>query len=323
MKAGITDSHQKRIDNAMQEILAETEATPISEVNVDQLQPYPQHPFRMYEGERLHDMVESVKQDGIIQPIVVRRIDNGTLQILAGHNRVAAAKAAGMTTVPARVLDDVDDVTAERVVYTTNFLQRSISDMAPSEAAALVSRAKDSLTFLGWRGNSKNSYRSREIVADRYGLSQYQLDMYLRIDKLLEDLKPYVDEERIRCTAAVDISHISYPHQLVIAELLRENPALKISGINAEYFKTMDKKGLLTPEIISETLIGFADENVAEEEHEVVTKKRRTVPHGLIIRLSVQEAEIYFPGLSSMQAKEKILDAMRLYHAQGGHNADL
>lgn len=309
MKASITDSHQKRIDNAMQEILAGTEAAPISEVNVDQLQPYPQHPFKLYEGERLQHMIESIKLDGVIHPIVIRRLDDGALQILAGHNRVNAAKLVGLRTVPARILDDVDDVTAKRIVYSTNFIQRTISEMSHSEAAALVSRAKASLTFLGWRGKSKEGYRSREIVADKYGLTQSKLDIYLRIDLLIEDLKPFVDDSRIPLTAAVDISHISYAHQAVIAELLRENPGLEISCINAEYFRTMDKKGKLTQELIKEILLGIEDEPITEDDASS-PKRHRSVSKGMSITLPPKIVQRYFDGQGKAQVREQVIEAI-------------
>lgn len=312
MKTGVTVSNQKRIDNAVQEILAETEVAPISEVNVDQLQPYPQHPFKLYEGERLQHMIESIKLDGVIHPIVVRRLDDGTLQILAGHNRINAARLVGLSTVPARILDDVDDVTAKRIVYSTNFIQRTISEMPHSEAAALVSRAKASLTFLGWRGKSKEGYRSREIVADKYGLTQSKLDIYLRIDLLIEDLKPFVDDSRIPLTAAVDISHISYAHQAFIAELLRENPGLEISCINAEYFRTMDKKGKLTPELIKEILLGIEDEPITEDD-DSPPKRRCSVPKGMSITLPPDIVQRYFKGQGKAQVREQVIDAIVAY----------
>ena len=260
-------------------------------------------------------MIESIKLDGVIHPIVIRRLDDGALQILAGHNRVNAAKLVGLRTVPARMLDDVDDVTAKRILYSTNFIQRTISEMPHSEAAALVSRAKASLTFLGWRGKSKEGYRSRDIVADKYGLTQSKLDTYLRIDLLLEDIKPFVDEGRIPLTAAVDISHISYPHQVVMAELLRESPGLEISCINAEYFRTMDKTGKLTPELIKEILLGVEDEPITEDE-DSSPKRHRSVSKGMSITLPTDIVQRYFEGQGKAQIREQIIEAIVSYFAR-------
>lgn len=254
-------------------------------------------------------MIESIKLDGVIHPIVIRRLDDGALQILAGHNRVNAAKLVGLRTVPARMLDDVDDVTAKRILYSTNFIQRTISEMPHSEAAALVSRAKASLTFLGWRGKSKEGYRSREIVADKYGLTQSKLDIYLRIDLLIEDLKPFVDDSRIPLTAAVDISHIPYAHQAVIAELLRENPGLEISCINAKYFRTMHKMGKLTPELIKEILLGAEDEPATEDD-DSSPKRHRTVSKGMSITLPPNIVQRYFDGQGKAQVREQVIEAI-------------
>lgn len=110
---------------------------PQCEIPIDSLTPFKKHPFRLYTGERLDDMVESIRQHGVLIPIIVRRTD-GILEILSGHNRTNASKLAGRTTIPAIVHDNLSDADAWVYVIETNLLQRSFADMSHSEKAAVI-----------------------------------------------------------------------------------------------------------------------------------------------------------------------------------------
>ena len=107
-------------------------------VEIDRLVPFKNHPFKLYEGERLSDMVESIKANGIITPVIVRPIDEESYEILSGHNRIEAAKAAGLETVPVIIRNDLSDDEALLVVTETNLCQRSFSDLSHSERAAAL-----------------------------------------------------------------------------------------------------------------------------------------------------------------------------------------
>jgi ParB family chromosome partitioning protein len=104
---------------------------------IETLTPFSGHPFRLYEGERLDDMVASIKANGVLIPIIVRRIE-AKLEILAGHNRVNAAKLAGLDEIPTIIFENVSDEDAMVYVVETNLLQRSFSDMTHSEKAAVI-----------------------------------------------------------------------------------------------------------------------------------------------------------------------------------------
>ncbi len=110
----------------------------VTKVALDGLAPFSGHLFRLYEGERLDDMVESIRATGVLVPILTRRVEN-VLETLAGHNRVAAAKLAGLTEIPAIVMDGVSDDEAMIYVVETNLMQRSFTDLTHSEKAAVIS----------------------------------------------------------------------------------------------------------------------------------------------------------------------------------------
>lgn len=109
----------------------------VVEIPIDRVVPFRDHPFRLYEGERLRDMIESIKEHGVLTPVIVRESDTG-YEMLAGHNRTNAARLAGLTTVPAIVKKGITDEEAYVYVIETNLMQRSFSDFLPSEKAAIL-----------------------------------------------------------------------------------------------------------------------------------------------------------------------------------------
>ena len=119
---------------------------------IGQLTPFRSHPFRLYEGERLGDMVESIRVNGVFIPIIVRRI-NSILEILSGHNRVEASRIAGLAEIPTIILENVTDDDALVIVIETNLLQRSFSDMSHSEKAAVLALRHSKMFSQGKRND--------------------------------------------------------------------------------------------------------------------------------------------------------------------------
>ena len=121
----------------------------VRSIDIDKLIPYKNHCFKLYEGERLDDMVRSVQQYGIMVPIIVRNVpDSDTYEILSGHNRVNAAKIAGKKLVPALVKENLPDEFASVYVIESNAMQRGFKELRISEQALAVEiiykRLKDS-----------------------------------------------------------------------------------------------------------------------------------------------------------------------------------
>ena len=101
----------------------------IVSIPVDEIHPFHDHPFRLYEGDWLEDMVQSIKAYGVLNPVIVRKVARG-YEMLAGHNRTNAAKIAGLAEVPAIVKTDLSDEEAYVYVIETNLLQRSFCGSA-------------------------------------------------------------------------------------------------------------------------------------------------------------------------------------------------
>ena len=107
-------------------------------IGIEQLVPFADHPFKLYEGRRFADMVESVRANGVLVPIVVRPGADDQFEILSGHNRVAAAREAGLSEIPAIVREGLTDEEALLIVTETNLIQRSFADLKHSERAVAI-----------------------------------------------------------------------------------------------------------------------------------------------------------------------------------------
>lgn len=115
-------------------------------LDIDTIKPFKHHPFHLYEGDRLDDMVESIKEHGILTPVIVRKMHYG-YEMLAGHNRQNAAKLAGLKEIPAIVKDNLPDDEAYVYVIETNLMQRSFTDLSVSEKAAVLAERYDKVLY--------------------------------------------------------------------------------------------------------------------------------------------------------------------------------
>ena len=128
-------------------------ANEAEKLDIDSLVPFPNHPFSLYEGERFNDMVRSIKDFGVLLPVIVRPLDGaeGTFEILSGHNRINAAKQAGLTEVPAIIKLGLTDDEAELIVTETNLIQRSFAELSHSQRAIALKRHMDAISRQGKR----------------------------------------------------------------------------------------------------------------------------------------------------------------------------
>lgn len=135
----------------------------IQEMPIENLIPFEHHPFRLYEGERLEDMVESIKANGVLVPIIARKQEGeDEAEILAGHNRINAAKLAGHTTIPAIILEGISEDEAMVYVVETNLIQRSFSDMTHSEKAAVIAMHHNKMFSQGKRNDILEQLKALE-----------------------------------------------------------------------------------------------------------------------------------------------------------------
>lgn len=216
------------------------------EIEIALLEAYPDHKYKLYEGERLRDMVDSIRANGIMLPIIVWLYDNRHI-ILSGHNRVNAARLAGLDTVPCIIKEDLSCDDAATIVHETNLMQRSFSDMSYSERAYGLAQHYDSIKSQGKRkdliseienlsfeienslNNAENltssqietKLRSDEIAGRKYGLSRAMIARYVRIGTYLgKPLFKLLDNEQLSFSAAYLVSFLSTSMQDTLADLV-------------------------------------------------------------------------------------------------------
>ena len=199
----------------------------LKEISVDLLIPYHNHKFKLYEGERLEDMVNSIKANGILMPIIVRPApnDTGKYEILAGHNRCNAAKLAGLQTVPGIVKEGLSDGEAEMYVIETNTMQRGFNDLSVSEQAAVIAMrhsrmfdpakreeiARELTEFENTDGEETEKKSKLAITGEEYSLSKNTVARLIRVNALLEACDKFtlaVDLKDLSVRAAVELSYI-------------------------------------------------------------------------------------------------------------------
>ncbi|MFF2479951.1 ParB N-terminal domain-containing protein [Paenibacillus sp. NPDC058071] len=251
----------------------------IQTVPINKIRMYKDHPFRLYDGERLADMVSSIENNGILVPVILRKVDVDEIgcdhEMLAGHNRMNAAQLLGLEQLPAIVKENLTNEEALMYVVETNVLQRSFSDMLPSEKAKVLSLRYSNMFSQGKRNdiieelkmleNSQynnetetsplvgTKLRSDEKLGKEYGLSKNTVARLLRIDKLIPPLKNLLDESKLGLYPAVNLSYLDETEQQTITEVLSQNE-YKVDMKKAELLRQYS--GQLTNEKAARILSG-------------------------------------------------------------------
>ena len=310
--------------NPLEQSIPIMETQPISQravisVSVDNLTPFSGHPFRLYEGERLDDMVASIKANGVLVPIIVRKIGE-VLEILAGHNRVNAAKLAGLGGVPAIIFEDISDEDAMIYVVETNLLQRSFSDMAHTEKAAVIALHHSKMFSQGKRndiveqlktlenpheyaqndtsGQVDQKLSSRETIAKEYNLSSKTVARYLRLQHLISKLKSKVDDGSVSFIPAVTLSFLNKTEQELVADCMERN-GLTVDMKKADILRQFSEKFKLDGESVYRILSG---ETAPKPNRSPTVKVDKTV-----------YSRYFKPNQSAKEVQEIVQKALEMY----------
>lgn len=287
----------------------------IRQIPVDMLTPYHDHKFQLYNGERLEDMVESIRTNGVLVPILVQPLHSGKYEILIGHNRWNASKLAGKPTVPAIVKEGLSEEEAEMYVVESNLMQRGFENLRISEQAEVLRMRHDKMFSQGKRNDIIRELQqlegsvsdentsapvekklTTEIVGEAYGMSRNSVARLLRISKLNDTLKEWVDHKSVSIRAAVDISFLTESEQEMLCEIAI--PTM-LQMKTAELLKAYSKAGTLTKETMQQILSGTIQKQKG-------TPKPVKIPYVTYSR--------YFPDdTTSDEILETIQSALELY----------
>ena len=210
------------------------------EIRIDQILPFENHPFKVLDDDRMQELVESIKANGVLSPVIVRPDDEGTYEMISGHRRMHAAKLAGLTTVPAIVKQLTND---EAVILMVDAnIQRE--EILPSERAFSFKMKLDAISRRGNRTDltcglqvhkleEVNEKKARDKVGSDVGMGGRQVQRYIRLTELCPELLQMVDDKRLGLNLAVDISYFDKDLQKWLYEYIRENGFLKPDQIAA------------------------------------------------------------------------------------------
>lgn len=236
-----------------EERLADTQER-IQMLSPEKMLPFPNHPFKVIDDDKMMDMVESIKEYGVLVPIIVRPVENGNYEIVSGHRRHHAAVLAGQEEIPA-IVREMDEDAAVLVMVDSN-LQRE--NILPSEKAFAyrmkleamkrqAGRPKENATQIG-QDFMRGKY-SVEILSEQVNESRNQIQRYIRLTHLIPDILEMVDDKNIAFNAAVEISYLSEREQ----ELLHDNMDINEcspSLSQAKRLKKYSQEGKLTEDVI-------------------------------------------------------------------------
>ena len=201
------------------------------EIGIDRIRSFKDHPFKVRDDDKMADLVESIKANGVLTPVVVRGNDGDGYEMISGHRRLHASKLAGLKKILAFVRELSDDEAT--IVMVDNNIQRE--ELLPSEKAFALKMKLEAMKRQGQRSDldaetSSDQNGPRLAVAEigsSSGMSGTQVKRYIRLTELIPELLDLVDKKRLQFTCAVDISYFDKTIQKWLNEYIRENVVIK------------------------------------------------------------------------------------------------
>ena len=265
----------------------------VRSIPISELFPFKDHPFSVVDDKRMEEMVESVKEFGVMVPVIARPLDGGGYEIVSGHRRKRACELAGIETIPV-LIRDLDDDEATILMVDSNLQQRV--DIPPTERAKAYQMKLEALKHQGQRrdltcgqvGHKLDDRRSIDIVAENSPDSRKQIQRYIRLNNLNPELQEMVDDGRLAFTPAVEISYLKPEEQRDLAVSLEETqntPSLS----QAQRIRKLSETGGVTKDKLDDIMM---------EEKKPIRDS---------ITLSHDTLKKYFPKSYSIQKIEQII----------------
>lgn len=270
----------------------------------NKLEDYPNQPFKLYDDDKKQEMIESIKINGIMQPLIVRPIGEGKYQILAGHNRRICAKEVGLTELPCIIKENLTDDEAKIYLIDTNLCTRD--NISPMERAKAYRMKYDT-----YKKRNIKTLMIEEIKKDNYGMaraammkeektSNGTIQRYLRLTYLIPELQEAIDNDKIKINTGEKLSFLPKQEQNSIAELLEEN--IKISDSIAKKIKQKSEK------CREEDIYHYLSK---EEIKDIINKKDEFIEESIKVTFYKNEIEEYFENRKTeSQIKKYIFEIL-------------
>ena len=266
-------------------------------ISINKLHAFENHPYKVQDNEEMESLAESIKEHGIVSPVIVRPLENNTdeYEIISGHRRVMASRKAGITEIPALIVS-LDRDAAAIVLVDSNLHREHI---LPSEKAFAYKMKLDAMKHQGWRSDLTSNQLggkldTADLVGAETGDSKNQVRRYIRLTNLIPEILQYVDEGRISFTPAVELSYLNEQEQQDLLEQIEQSDCTP-SLSQACRFKKISQGEGLTPEVIAEIM----------EEEKANQREMFKVP--------MERIRQYVPNANAKQAEDFVLKACEHY----------
>lgn len=241
-----------------QESREEDALSKIREIPLELIDEFPNHPFKVRDDEDMMNLVQSVQENGILVPAILRQKDDGRYEVIAGHRRKRACELAGLDTLRAEVMDlDFDEAT---IFMVDSNLQRTT--ILPSEKAFSYKMRLEAMNRKAGRPSKENltpvvsdfgKKRTNEVFADEVGESREQVRRFIRLTELIPELLDLVDEGKIALRPAVELSYLTVDEQYEVYEKTLQEDCTP-SHAQTIRMRELSKEENLTPDSIADII---------------------------------------------------------------------
>ena len=286
---------------SIDELLGVSGEESATDIEISRIHSFANHPFKVLDDDKMDDLVESIKQNGVLTPVLVRPDKNNSYEMISGHRRMHTAIKAGLETIPA-IVRDMDDDDAVVVMVDAN-IQRE--ELLPSEKAFAFKMKLDAIKHQGKASvQVAEKLLSVEKVAEDSGESKDQVRRYIRLTYLIPELLSMVDDGKIAFNPAVEISYLSKDEQRILLDAMDLNDCTP-SHAQSIRLKKLSQEGSLDSQII----YGVMSEEKPNQKEQIKFKR--------------DDFKRYFPtNYTDEQMRKDILKGLELLKRQRERNRD-
>ncbi|MCI7791886.1 MAG: ParB/RepB/Spo0J family partition protein [Lachnospiraceae bacterium] len=277
---------------SVDELLGVPSGDPVTEIDVEKIYPFENHPFKVVDDERMEDLVESIKYNGVLTPVVVRPDDEGGYEMISGHRRLYAVNKIGLPTIPATI-KEMDDDDAVIAMVDSN-IQRE--EILPSEKAFAYRMRYEAMRHQGARRTSSQvgtKLRADEELAEQVGESRNQVHRFIRLTEVIPELLALIDRGNIAIMTGVDISHLNPTIQKWLFEYIKDNGTIKSYQVAA-----LRDAIRYNPEITRDEAIKIMNDNLPGR-----------MP-AMRVNFTSNQLRKYFPAYYSAQEAREVIEEL-------------
>ena len=293
---------------SIDELLGVSGEESATDIEISRIHSFANHPFKVLDDDKMDDLVKSIKQNGVLTPVLVRPDKNNSYEMISGHRRMHAAIKAGLETIPA-IVRDMDDDTAIILMVDSNCQREHI---LPSEKAKAYQMKLEAVKRKAGRPSKNNSaqvgpnlWASEKVAADA-GESRSQVKRFIALNNLTPALMQMVDAGRLKTTPAVELSYLTPEEQEDFLSYM-ESEGCTPSLSQAQKLKEASKESVLTLEKI---------------QHIMAAKPPSVKPRDPQLMIPVAKVERYFPkGFTSDQMQQVIVKLLENYARAHQHGS--